>query len=638
MMTACSESDVLEQSAGQALDGQGGVTFDVYAQRGVARGGGFAGDITNKTIVGADRGFGVFAYYTAGKKYGTAATPNFMYNQQVYTTAAEATYGAVWKYEPVKYWPNEYGKAASAGDVDYVSFFAYAPWTDVEPTTGEVKAKAAPADWTGTAEQWLEREQHYNIIGVNNSTETGDPLVKYVVDTDPATSVDLLWGVAAQNAAANYAPIDGKEGTTKKNAAVELTPGLPFLNLVKPNDPAKDKLVYNLKHALAKVRVTIDYIADYNTPNGGTYPPNTNVTDMYGGSADAGKTGIINADETRIWLRQFNISGWAVKGALNLNNSEAGEGLPYWKTLDGTASLGFDEEKYQDGLKDGSEGQGKIDKGESLTGLNPCLLEDAAVNTAETTGDYAGQIVKFARRNAGIGAMTVEGGKLKIEKEVALQPNAATVQAPASSGGTLTATGAVGTTLLFGGNPAKNGGYFYVIPRNQGQGVDVKIFYDVETIDPNLMKTLSDKVTKGSSIENIITKENIFGEGVDFEPGKQYDIHIHVGMVSAGVDATVHPWIENDPQVIDLPEYTAPEEDPTPMTEPEVPGSYFTANSSGLNVAFSQGNLQATTTNGGTNWTWAFAAHQWDYVGNVAANNAITGNQTVSANGTVEFF
>ena len=76
------------------------------------------------------------------------------------------------------------------------------------------------------------------------------------------------------------------------------------------------------------------------------------------------------------------------------------------------------------------------------------------------------------------------------------------------------------------------------------------------------------------------------------------------------------------------------------MEGPEVAGSYFTANSSGLKVAFSQGNLQATTTNGGTNWTWAFAEHQWDYVGNATAtaNTSINGNGTVSANGTVEFF
>lgn len=53
---------------------------------------------------------------------------------------------------------------------------------------------------------------------------------------------------------------------------------------------------------------------------------------------------------------------------------------------------------------------------------------------------------------------------------------------------------------------------------------------------------------------------------------------------------------------------------------------------------FSKGNLQATTTDMGTSWTWAFAEHQWSYIGNVAANNAITGNKTVSANGTVDLF
>ena len=55
-------------------------------------------------------------------------------------------------------------------------------------------------------------------------------------------------------------------------------------------------------------------------------------------------------------------------------------------------------------------------------------------------------------------------------------------------------------------------------------------------------------------------------------------------------------------------------------------------------VYFSKGNLQATTTDMGTSWTWAFAEHQWSYVGDAAANNAITGNKTVSANGTVDLF
>lgn len=53
-------------------------------------------------------------------------------------------------------------------------------------------------------------------------------------------------------------------------------------------------------------------------------------------------------------------------------------------------------------------------------------------------------------------------------------------------------------------------------------------------------------------------------------------------------------------------------------------------------VCFSHGNLQATYD--GSSWTWAFAANQWDYIGNATANNAINGNGTVSANGTVDLF
>ncbi len=57
-------------------------------------------------------------------------------------------------------------------------------------------------------------------------------------------------------------------------------------------------------------------------------------------------------------------------------------------------------------------------------------------------------------------------------------------------------------------------------------------------------------------------------------------------------------------------------------------------------VYFSKGNLQATTTDFGANWTWAFAAHQWDYVGSAAANTSMKtdGTGTVTANGTVDLF
>ena len=44
--------------------------------------------------------------------------------------------------------------------------------------------------------------------------------------------------------------------------------------------------------------------------------------------------------------------------------------------------------------------------------------------------------------------------------------------------------------------------------------------------------------------------------------------------------------------------------------------------SSTKQVYFSKGNLQATYN--GTDWTWAFAANQWDYIGNAEGNTKVT--------------
>ena len=64
----------------------------------------------------------------------------------------------------------------------------------------------------------------------------------------------------------------------------------------------------------------------------------------------------------------------------------------------------------------------------------------------------------------------------------------------------------------------------------------------------------------------------------------------------------------------------------------------FAINADGDQIAFAKGNLQATTTDLGENWTWGFAANQWEVIGNAAANNAVSGNKTVSTNGTVDLF
>ena len=59
----------------------------------------------------------------------------------------------------------------------------------------------------------------------------------------------------------------------------------------------------------------------------------------------------------------------------------------------------------------------------------------------------------------------------------------------------------------------------------------------------------------------------------------------------------------------------------SPYTYPALPGK-FTINGSGGKVFFSQGNLQATWD--GSYWTWHFAEHQWDFMGNAEGNTKVT--------------
>lgn len=71
--------------------------------------------------------------------------------------------------------------------------------------------------------------------------------------------------------------------------------------------------------------------------------------------------------------------------------------------------------------------------------------------------------------------------------------------------------------------------------------------------------------------------------------------------------------------------------------DPELPGA-FSINANGDKIVFSRGNLQATTTDLGANWTWDFAPNQWSFIGDAVANTSLNGNKTVSTNGTVDLF
>ena len=63
----------------------------------------------------------------------------------------------------------------------------------------------------------------------------------------------------------------------------------------------------------------------------------------------------------------------------------------------------------------------------------------------------------------------------------------------------------------------------------------------------------------------------------------------------------------------------------------------FSINANDDRVFFAPGNLQATYD--GSNWTWAFAAHQWDYIGDAAGNTSVIDTEPfISGTGTVDLF
>ena len=300
------------------------VSFNVYVNRGVASKAGWAGELTTTSLKTADAGgFGVFGYYTNGVLYNNSSKPDFMYNQQV------AYDGSQWAYSPVKYWPNEFGASASSQSSDRLTFFAYAPYAAVNPTTGLV---------TGDTES--------GIISMTRNIAEGDPLVRYSASLKPGAGVDLCWGVAGADFVSS---VDGENNHVLK--------GDPFKDLIKPK--TGDKITFEFNHALAQFNVQIDADIDVESHAAGTL-----------------------ADGTKIFVRSVSFTGFTTQGSLNLN-SQAGK--PSWYDLTGTGRLSRDPVTIYDGRTDGLEGGSSAsDWNEKPTGLNPVLVQDGTAKAGVT--------------------------------------------------------------------------------------------------------------------------------------------------------------------------------------------------------------------------------------------------------------
>jgi len=168
------------------------------------------------------RGIGIFASYTGPRRYASSTVrPNFMCNQR-------ATWNdSYWEYSPLKYWPNGQGEATDQGQGEIshkVSFFAYAPWSDLVSTASD----HAPANCiTRCAETYDEGDPwlYYRIAGTPGSDPTPQ-------------QVDLLYAVCDYD----------YYGTDE---------GMCNIDLTKPDVAKRVKFIFH--HALGCVgdRVTI---------------------------------------------------------------------------------------------------------------------------------------------------------------------------------------------------------------------------------------------------------------------------------------------------------------------------------------------------------------------------------------------
>lgn len=120
-------------------------------------------------------GFGVFAARTGAHKYANSSiSSNFMSNEKIYYQASS------WRYDLPKYWPN-----GEDGADEYISFFAYAPYSDGGGTNG--------------------------VTDFSLPIELGDPWLVFKLPDDIASQIDLLYA----------AKVDQQKNTN--NGKVEFT-------------------------------------------------------------------------------------------------------------------------------------------------------------------------------------------------------------------------------------------------------------------------------------------------------------------------------------------------------------------------------------------------------------------------------
>lgn len=294
LAVGCGKNEVIQNNAGEKA-----VVFGLYAPNAATKA--TYGDITNTNITTSKDGIGVFAYYTQDVDWATTDKPNFMYNEQVRNTASYTTpetvptdysatkYVSAWYYSPLKYWPNGTNSTtvAAGTHADKLSFFAYAPYMEVTPSSGAV-VSAWPAASQG-------------ITGITNNDTADAPVVSFTVPSKAEQQVDLLWAL--------------------KNSATQ--------NVTKQE--LDQTVAFTFEHALAKLNVQVQAVVDALSPT------TSNLTDDGDATWEEGETWII--------LEGFELKAEGAKtGTLKLDGTTSHN--PNWTTQSGDVDITYDGSSF----------------------------------------------------------------------------------------------------------------------------------------------------------------------------------------------------------------------------------------------------------------------------------------------------
>lgn len=175
-LSSCSQEEEFLSGSDNNSYGENAVTFGTYlGQAPLSRA------VSTDTEGLKSLGFGVFAYYTEEADFAEGKfTPDFMRNEKVYWAKEKG-----WTYSPVKYWPNIDGHK--------VSFFAYAPYTEIADTTNITSLPAMG-----------EKDDEGKV------TTPSDPVIGFKMEKKYKKQFDLLYSDPALTANMEKQSIDEK--------------------------------------------------------------------------------------------------------------------------------------------------------------------------------------------------------------------------------------------------------------------------------------------------------------------------------------------------------------------------------------------------------------------------------------------